>query len=53
MATETSALSITVKNEVLNPVSDEIFGQFMERAYGGELGAEAGVDQATGRLHTT
>ena len=50
MATRTSALRITVRNEVLNPVNDELFGQFMERAYGGELGAEAGVDQATGKL---
>lgn len=48
--TATAPVRITVKNEVLNPISDELFGQFMERAYGGELGAEAGIDPATGKL---
>ena len=48
--TRTAPIRIVVKNEVLNRVHDELFGQFMERAYGGELGVEAGVDQATGKL---
>lgn len=41
---------ITVSAEVLNPVDDRLFGQFMEVASWGEPGPDAVVDPATGEL---
>ena len=42
---------IAVENRVLNPVDARLFGHFMERpSWGGEIGVEAAVDPATGRL---
>ena len=35
---------VTVYNRVLNPVDDRLFGQFMERASGGEPGFDAARD---------
>lgn len=41
---------ITVTPEVLNPVDDRLFGQFMEVASWGEPGPDAVVDSTTGAL---
>ncbi|MEO0514708.1 MAG: hypothetical protein AAF086_05365 [Planctomycetota bacterium] len=44
------ATRITVTPEVLNPVDDRLFGQFMEVASWGEPGPDAIVDPSTGAL---
>lgn len=42
---------ISISNEVIHPVSDLLFGQFMERpSWGGETGPEAAVLPGTHRL---
>ena len=50
VAEETSAVEVRVLNEVLNPVSERLFGQFLERASFGEPGPEAALIPGTNRL---
>jgi alpha-L-arabinofuranosidase len=49
-AEETAASEVRVLNEVLNPVSERLFGQFLERASFGEPGPEAALIPGTNRL---
>lgn len=49
-AEETAAVEVRVLNEVLNPVNERLFGQFLERASFGERGPEAALIPGTNRL---
>ncbi len=45
-------LQFTIYNKTLHPVSDQIFGQFMEKAsWGGEIGGDAAIDPSTGKVY--
>ncbi len=43
-------ITFVVREEVVNPVKDDLFGQFLEIASWGEPGPEALVDRETGEL---
>jgi alpha-L-arabinofuranosidase len=52
VAADDPAPTVTVRvlDEVLNPVSERLFGQFLERASFGEPGPEAALAEGTGRI---
>lgn len=43
--------SVTITNEVLNPVNDHLFGQFLEKcSWGGEIGGDLVINPETGEF---